>query len=67
MKSIKIEGDELYKKRESLTKIKVDQENWNVYYLDESTQDKWVEEYPHSEMHGGGAPQLRLIEKFPWE
>ena len=29
--------------------------------------EKWILEYPNSEYHGGGAPQLRLIQKFPWE
>jgi len=59
--------DELYKKEASLKKIKIDNINWLTYYLDENTGQKWVKEYPHSEYHGGGAPQLRLIEKFPWE
>ena len=62
-----LEGEELYKKVETLKKVKVDGNNWLIYFLDESNNQKWVQEYPNSEYHGGGAPQLRLIEKFPWE
>jgi hypothetical protein len=62
-----LNGKELYAKLEVLTKVKADGENWKIYYLDESTNEKWVIEYPNSEYHGGGAPQLRLIDKFPFE
>lgn len=58
---------ELYKKLETFKEIKVDPINWVAYYIDESTAEKWIKEYPHSEYHGGGAPRLRLIDKFPWE
>jgi hypothetical protein len=58
---------ELYAKLETLKEVKVDPVNWVAYYLDETTNEKWLKEYPHSEYHGGGVPQLRLIEKFPWE
>lgn len=60
-----IQGEEFYKKKETLKKLKVD--NWVIYYLDETTGEKWIEEYPFSEMQGGGPPQLRLIDKFPWD
>ena len=59
--------EDFYNKKEVLTKIRVDNVNWLIYYVDETTKEKWVEEYPNSEAHGGGAPQLRLISKFPWE
>lgn len=59
--------NELYKKLEVLKEVKADPVNWLIYYLDEKTGEKWLKEYPHSEYHGGGAPQLRLIDKFPWE
>jgi hypothetical protein len=58
-------GEELYKKMAQLKKIFTDGESWQVYYLDETTGEKWVEEYPLSSTHGGGAPQLRLIDEFP--
>ena len=66
-KKIIISGKELYAKKKSLLKIRIDNFKWMVYYVDEGTNEKWVEEYPDSGMHGGGAPQLKLIEKFPWE
>jgi hypothetical protein len=57
--------DDFYRKRDELKLVK--QLNWENYYLDENSREKWIEEYPHSYMHGGGPPQLRLIDKFPWE
>lgn len=60
-----IKGEEL---NAILPKLKlVKQLNWENYYVDEQTGEKWIEEYPLSQMHGGGPPQLRLINKFPWE
>ena len=58
---------EYYTKRDMLKKMQVDIDNWLVYYLDEKTGEKWVSEYLFSERQGGGPPQLRQIEKFPWE
>jgi hypothetical protein len=58
-------GKEYYEKINQLKLIK--QLNWENYYLEENTGKKWIEEYPKSEMHGGGPPQLRLLQKFPWE
>lgn len=60
-------GLEMDKKLITLEKIKIDNINWSVYYLDGITQEKWIKEFPFSEMQAGGPPQLRLIEKFPWE
>jgi hypothetical protein len=62
-----LEGDKMYRKIESLKQIKVDSDNWQIFYLDETNNEKWIKEYPESEYHGGGPPKLRLIEKFPWE
>jgi len=62
-----IKGDEFYKKRDQLKKLQTDKVNWNIYYIDETTGEKWIQEYPDSELHGGGAPQLRNVAKFPWE
>ena len=39
----------------------------NVTGNKDENLEKWFEEYPDSEFHGGGLPQLRLIKKFPWE
>jgi len=62
-----IKGEALYKKIEGLTEVKVDYINWLTFYIDEFNGEKWMKEYPHAEYHGGGAPQLRLLEWFPWE
>ena len=62
-----LSGTLLDNKVETLRQVKVDSINWLVFYLDTMTNEKWVKEYPHSEMHGGGAPILKQIEKFPWE
>jgi hypothetical protein len=62
-----LSGAFLDKKLDSLNQVKVDSTNWTVFYIDTLTNEKWVKEYPHSEMHGGGAPILKRIEKFPWE
>jgi len=64
-KEVIITGERFYEKIKKLKLVK--QLNWENYYIDELTNEKWIEEYPHSEMHGGGPPQLRLINKFPWE
>lgn len=62
-----IKGEEFYKKIAQLQEVKTDVNNWKTYYIDKTTNEKWVEEYPYPEMQAGGPPQLRLIEKFPWE
>ncbi|UOK41625.1 MULTISPECIES: Imm27 family immunity protein [Flavobacterium] len=59
-------AEKLLEKKKTLTKVKTDDSGWYTYYVDENSQ-KWLEEYPNSECHGGGLPQLRLLDKFPWE
>ena len=66
-KNLVIQGSEFYTKKESLKKVKVDTVNWNVYYIDDKTNEKWIEEYLYPERQAGGPPQLRLMDKFPWE
>lgn len=60
-------GTLLNEKIETLKQVKVDSTRWKVFYLDILTNEKWIKEYPHSEMHGGGEPILKQIDKFPWE
>jgi len=62
-----LSGTLLYEKIESLNQVKVDSSTWQVFYLDPLTGEKWVKEYPQSELHGGGPPILFSIDKFPWE
>ena len=66
-KEVILTGTKFYLKKETLKKIKVDKENWIIFYVDEANNEKWIEEYPFPEMLGGGFPQLRLLELFPWE
>ena len=65
MSLIIITGKDIYKKIEQLKLVK--QLNWENYYLDEINNEKWIEEFPHSELQAGGPPQLRLLDKFHWE
>ena len=58
---------EIYEKQKTLKEVKIDAVNWVTYYLDELTGEKWIEERLFPEMQAGGPPQLRLIDKFPWE
>jgi len=67
MKEVIISGENLSRKKETLKKVRVDNINWEAFYIDEKSNEKWIEEYPFSEMQGGGPPQLRLIKRFPWE
>jgi hypothetical protein len=62
-----LKGQMLYDELRLLTQIDVDGSTWNVYYVNEKTKEKWVKEHLNSSYHGGGEPQLRLLEKFPWE
>ncbi len=66
-KEIILTGTEFYLKKETLKKVEVDKENWIIFYVDEINREKWIEEYSFHEMQAGGFPQLRLLEKFPWE
>lgn len=58
-------GRKLYAKLESLTEVGGDAD-WNIYYLD-SDGSKWVKSLPNSGYHGGGAPLLTKVERFPNE
>jgi hypothetical protein len=60
-------GKDFNEKIRSLKKVRADGSKWEVYYTDTATGEKWIEDYPSSEYHGGGPPRLRMVEKFPWE
>ena len=59
-------AEKIIEKKKKLTKVGTDETGWLTYYTDENSE-KWIEEYLNSEYQGGGLPQLRLIDKFPWE
>jgi hypothetical protein len=48
-----------------LRKVRVIAEKWETEYEDVITGDVWLLDYPHSQLHGGGEPRLRKIEKKP--
>ena len=51
-------GVEAVEFAKTLDKVRVG--NWEIEYLDPTTGEKWLMDYPQSEMHGGGPPRLRL-------
>ena len=44
-----------------LKEISVDVENWQVTYECPVIGLKWLKDFPHSELHGGGSPRLRKL------
>jgi len=44
-----------------LRKTYVDAENWLIEYVCPLTEKRWIMDYPHGELHGGGAPRLRIV------
>jgi hypothetical protein len=46
-----------YAKR--LRKVSVNAQTWEVEYIDDATGQRWVMDYPQSELQGGGPPRLR--------
>jgi hypothetical protein len=42
-----------------LRKLKPNPQTWDTEYEDPRTGAKWVMDYPHSEVQGGGSPRLR--------
>lgn len=67
MQEIILEGRDLDAKIRSLEKVKIDPDFYRTYYRDAETGEKWVLEDLFTATVGGGPPQLRMIERFPWE
>jgi Immunity protein 27 len=47
--------------QQRLKEVRVDPDKWEVEYVDERTGDKWLMDYPHAELQGGGSPRLRRV------
>ena len=47
--------------QEHLNKIRVDGDSWQIEYECPDTHIRWLMDYPHGELHGGGPPRLRKI------
>ncbi len=45
---------------ERLRRVGVNQDTWEVAYIDDATGDEWVMDYPEGALHGGGSPRLRM-------
>jgi hypothetical protein len=44
-----------------LEEVEVDGVQWTITYRDPRDGSKWLMDYPHGELHGGGPPRLRRI------
>ncbi len=45
-----------------LQKLAVDKTGWEILYRDPNDGRLWIKSFPQSEMHGGGPPELKVIE-----
>ena len=45
--------------RKYLTMLEADSTTWVIEYVCRDCGTRWTEDYPHSELHGGGPPRLR--------
>ena len=48
-----------------LRKVGVNARTWEVEYIDDATGERWIMDYPQSELHGGGPPRLRSCRAVP--
>ena len=46
---------------EVLHAVGVDESGWQYLYQDPNDKRFWILSYPHSELHGGGPPTLKLV------
>lgn len=51
--------DALQYAKRHLTRVGVNQDTWEIEYVDDSTGQRWIMDYPESGLHGGGSPRLR--------
>jgi len=45
-----------------LEKVAVDETSWEILSRDPNDGRFWVKSFPQNEMHGGGPPELQVIE-----
>lgn len=62
----KVVGDEVCKRidwllENCLKEICTDSSGWDLLLLDPSDGRYWERTYPHSNMHGGGPPMLKVV------
>ena len=72
LKTINTDGPvagEVYYGEEALDKVSAMRQmvshsgNWTKLYFDPVFQNEWILDYPDSELHGGGEPRLRKLER----
>lgn len=51
-----------YLTKHYLEKLAIDETGWEILYRDPIDDRLWVKSFPQSEMHGGGPPELQVIE-----
>ncbi len=59
-----IEGEEFYQLKKDLKEVKRFPARYITFYIRENGE-KWVQDKPHPELHGGGLSRLTLVDKFP--
>ena len=47
--------------RDHLRAVATDIDNWRTLHVCPLSGQLWLEHYPHSERHGGGSPELRVL------
>src|SRR5690349_20797746 len=58
-------GQFMQQKIQKLKEIGTNVKEFQVYYLDEASDEKWIKEY--TEMNNKDSAQLRKIDQFPFE
>lgn len=56
-----LRGAEAIQFSKTLDVLEVRADSWEIVYFDDRTGEKWIQDYPQSEQHGGGSPRLRRI------
>jgi hypothetical protein len=51
-----------YIEKKNLREVRQDDRLWQTEYADDKTGERWILDYPHSGLQGGGSPRLRRIE-----
>ena len=57
-----VNKDQIGAKRKTLKQISIESDGWEIHYLDQSNNERWVEYRMEPEYHGGGYP---LLVKLP--
>ena len=53
-----VNKDKIKEKRKSLTQTSVEDDGWEIHYVDQYTNEEWIEYQMEPEYHGGEYPML---------